>query len=91
MATPRTPRPAPAPTPRPATTAAAPRVHQGPPRRTRYLPTRITPGELAALEQLAATPSAWPDGYPLKRGDAARRLLREALSARGVQITEPAR
>lgn len=92
---PRSPRPPSAPAPRPAppapSTTTTPHARRaGPPRRSAYCPVRLTPGERLALEQLAATPGAWGTNYPLERGDAARRLLLEALAARGVRVTEPA-
>lgn len=53
-----------------------------------YLPVRVTRGELAALERLADDPTAW-EGGAVSRGEAVRRLVREALAARGVEVLEP--
>lgn len=80
MPTPRTPRPGP---PRAAPRAPTTRTTPRPARRTAYLPVRVTPDELAALEQIAADPTAWPDRQARTRGDALRVLLREGLAARG--------
>lgn len=58
-----------------------------PPRRpvaqlTEYVPVRFTADELAAVDELAATPGAWPAGLAVARAAAVRQLVREALAAR---------
>lgn len=57
--------------------------------RSRYLPMRVTPGELATLERLADAPELWPERVSLATSDVARRLILEALAARGVTVVEP--
>ena len=82
MASPRTPKAASS--PRPTATSTRSRAQL-----SEYTPLRLTPGERAAVEALAAQGSAWHDGLSVERGTALRRLVREALRARGVTIVEP--